>query len=91
LPDLPYADYARLLGLDGTRVERPEELGPALDAAFSAKKPFILDIVSEANIPPFPPHITRSQARQYYEAIEKGEPEADAVRRALAQQGLTEQ
>lgn len=91
LPDVAYADYARLLGLDGARVERPDQLGPALDAAFSANKPFVLDIVSEANIPPLPPHITRSQAEQYYEAIEKGEPEADAVRRALAQQGLTEQ
>lgn len=91
LPDVAYADYARLLGLDGARVERPEQLGAALDAAFGADKPFVLDIVSEANIPPLPPHITRSQARKYYEAIEKGEPEADAVRRALAQQGLTEQ
>ena len=91
LPDLAYADYARLLGLDGARVERPEELGPALDAAFAANKPFVLDIVSEANIPPLPPHFTRSQAKQYYEAMEKGEPEADAVRRALAEQGLTEQ
>lgn len=91
LPDVAYADYARLLGLDGARVERTEELAPALDAAFAANKPFVLDIVSEANIPPLPPHITRSQAKQYYEAIEKGEPEADAVRRALAQQGLTEQ
>jgi len=91
LPDVAYADYARLLGLDGARVERPDQLGAALDAAFRADKPFVLDIVSEANIPPLPPHITRSQARKYYEAIEKGEPEADAVRRALAQQGLTEQ
>ncbi|WP_313177944.1 thiamine pyrophosphate-requiring protein [Massilia sp.] len=91
LPDVAYADYARLLGLDGARVERPDQLGAALDAAFNADKPFVLDIVSEANIPPLPPHITRSQARKYFEAIEKGEPEADAVRRALAQQGLTEQ
>ena len=91
LPDVAYADYARLLGLDGARVERPDQLGAALDAAFHADRPFVLDIVSEANIPPLPPHITRSQARKYYEAIEKGEPEADAVRRALAEQGLTEQ
>lgn len=91
LPDVAYADYARLLGLDGAHVERPDQLGAALDAAFKADRPFVLDIVSEANIPPLPPHITRSQARKYYEAIEKGEPEADAVRRALAQQGLTEQ
>jgi len=91
LPDIPYADYARLLGLDGARVETPEQLGPALDAAFAADRPFVLDIVSEANIPPLPPHITRSQAGKYYEAIAKGEPEADAVRRALAQQGLPEQ
>jgi len=91
LPDVAYADYARLIGLDGARVERPEQLAAALDAAFAAAKPFVLDIVSEANIPPLPPHITRSQAGKYYEAIEKGEPEADAVRRALAQQGLPEQ
>jgi pyruvate dehydrogenase (quinone) len=91
LPDVPYADYARMLGLDGARIERPEQLGAALDAAFAADKPFVLDIVSEANIPPLPPHITRSQARQYYAAIEKGEPEAAAVRRALAQQGVPEQ
>jgi pyruvate dehydrogenase (quinone) len=29
LPDFAYADYARLLGLDGVRVERPEDVGPA--------------------------------------------------------------
>jgi pyruvate dehydrogenase (quinone) len=87
LPDFAYAEYARMLGLDGIRVEKPEEVGPAWDAAFGADKPCLLEFVTEANIPPLPPHITRSQAQNYYSAIAKGEPEADAVRRALEMQG----
>jgi hypothetical protein len=38
-------------------------------------------------MPPLPPHITRSQAEQYFKAIEAGDAEADAVRRALEVQG----
>ena len=30
LPDFPYADYARLLGLHGIRVDRPEDVGAGL-------------------------------------------------------------
>jgi pyruvate dehydrogenase (quinone) len=87
LPDFAYAEYARMLGLEGIRVEKPEQVGPAWDAAFGADKPCLLEFVTEANIPPLPPHITRSQAKNYYSAIAKGDPEADAVRRALEMQG----
>ena len=33
LPDVPYADFARMLGLEGVRVDRPDEVGAALDRA----------------------------------------------------------
>jgi pyruvate dehydrogenase (quinone) len=87
LPDLAYADYAKLLGLDGVRVEQPEQIAAALDAAFRADRPFVIDVLSDPNMPPLPPHITRSQAQQYFKAIEAGDAEADAVRRALEVQG----
>jgi len=87
LPDVAYADYARLLGLDGVRVEQPEQIAAALDAAFRSDRPFVIDVLSDPNMPPLPPHITRSQAEQYFKAIEAGDAEADAVRRALEVQG----
>jgi pyruvate dehydrogenase (quinone) len=87
LPDVAYADYARLLGLDGVRVEQPEQIAAALDAALRADRPFVIDVLSDPNMPPLPPHITRSQAEQYFKAIEAGDAEADAVRRALELQG----
>jgi pyruvate dehydrogenase (quinone) len=87
LPDVAYADYAKLLGLDGMRVEQPEQIAAALDAAFKADRPFVIDVMSDPNMPPLPPHITRSQAEEYFKAIEAGDSEADAVRRALELQG----
>jgi pyruvate dehydrogenase (quinone) len=87
LPDVAYADYAKLLGLDGVRVDQPEQIGAALNAAFRADRPFVIDVMSDPNMPPLPPHITRSQAEQYFKAIEAGDAEADAVRRALEVQG----
>jgi pyruvate dehydrogenase (quinone) len=76
-----------MLGLEGIRVERSDQVGPAWDAAFGAGTPCLLEFLTEANIPPLPPHITRSQAKNYFAAIEKGDPEADAVRRGLDMQG----
>jgi pyruvate dehydrogenase (quinone) len=87
LPDVAYADYAKLLGLDGVRVEQPEQIAAALDAALRADRPFVIDVMSDPNMPPLPPHITRSQADMYFKAIEAGDLEADAVRRALEVQG----
>jgi pyruvate dehydrogenase (quinone) len=87
VPDFRYADYARLLGLDGMRVERPEQIAEALDAAFKADRPYVIDLMGDPNMPPMAPHMSRSQAKMYFEAIGKGEPEADAVKRALEVQG----
>ena len=87
VPDVPYANYARMLGLEGIRVEQADEVAGAWDRALAAGKPCLIEVISEANIPPMPPHITRMQAKQYFEAIEQGDPEPDAIRRALELQG----
>jgi pyruvate dehydrogenase (quinone) len=89
VPDFRYADYARLLGLDGMRVEQPEQIGAALDAAFQADRPYVIDLLGDPNMPPMAPHMTRSQAKMYFVAIGNGEPEADAVKRALEVQGAS--
>jgi len=76
LPEFPYADYARLLGLEGIRVERPEDVGPAWDQALRADRPTVLDMVADPNVPPLPPHITSKELKAYMSALIKGDPEA---------------
>ncbi|WP_309246090.1 thiamine pyrophosphate-dependent enzyme [Verrucosispora sioxanthis] len=46
--DVPYAGWARLLGLHGVRVDRPELVGAAWDEALNADRPCVLEIVTTA-------------------------------------------
>lgn len=69
LPDIPYAEVAKLMGLGGRRVERPEDIGPAWDEALAADRPFVLDMISDPDVAPLPPHITMDQARSFAQAM----------------------
>src|SRR5919199_2363924 len=82
IPDVPYADFARTVGLDGVRVESPDEIEGAFDRAFSADRPFVVDAVVDPTVPPLPPHIRAEQARAPVSALRKGDPEG---RRVIAQ------
>ncbi len=46
-PDLGFVEIARGLGVDGMRVTTPGELGPALERALGAGRPFLLDVAIE--------------------------------------------
>lgn len=87
LPDFSYAAFAQMLGLAGERVEDPEQLGAAWERSLAAGKPFVLEVLADPNIPPFPPHIVDKQAEQYKEAIAKGDAEGADVQRGMGQQG----
>jgi len=86
LPDFAYADFARMLGLHGIRVERAEDAGPAWDKALNADRPTLVELVVDANVPPLPPQVTRKQMQAYYEAIAKGDPDAEAIKAAIERQ-----
>ena len=79
LPDVPYAVYAELLGLRGLRVDHPDRVGPAWDEALVADRPVLLEMVTDPNVPPLPPHITLKQARTFMTSLARGEPEAGSV------------
>lgn len=87
LPPFSYAEYARLLGLEGIRVDRPEQIGPAWDRALSAGMPCVIEAVTDANLPPLGPHMTRMQAGKYFAALEKGDRAGMAMRQRIEQQG----
>ncbi len=75
IPDFPYARYAELLGLCGERVDNPDKLGDAWERALSADRPAVLEVITDANVPPLPPHVTVKQARAYAQSVLRGDPD----------------
>jgi pyruvate dehydrogenase (quinone) len=53
-----FAEVARSVGLYGVRVERPDELGPALRAAFDHDGPALVDVRTRRAELSVPPHVT---------------------------------
>ena len=79
LPAFPYADYAGMLGLEGVRVDRPEDVAPAWDQALRATRPVLLEMAVDPNVPPLPPHVEPKQMLQYAKALLYGDPDARGV------------
>jgi pyruvate dehydrogenase (quinone) len=90
LPDFPYARYAEMLGLEGIRVDAPEEVGPAWDRALSAGRPTVLEAVTDPEVPPLPPHITLEQAKALSSALLGGDPNAGRIVRQTFRQKVGE-
>lgn len=78
LPDFPYAAYGRLIGLGGLRVEQPDDIAAAWQLALSADRPTVVEVRTDPNVPPIPPHITLKQALTYARAL-RGDPDARKV------------
>jgi len=74
LPDFPYASYADSLGLKGIRVNKPEDVGAAWDAALSADRPVVFEAYVSGNVTTIPPHISFEEAKNYASALLKGDP-----------------
>jgi pyruvate dehydrogenase (quinone) len=73
IPDVRYADFARLIGLDGVRIESPDNIAAAWEEAFASDKPFVIDAVVDPEVPPLPPHITLEQAKAFTSALRHGD------------------
>lgn len=71
LPEFSYADYGRMLGLEGIRVTSPDEVGPAWDRALAAGRPAVLEVVTDPEMPPLPPHVSMKQFGAYMTALRK--------------------
>jgi pyruvate dehydrogenase (quinone) len=86
LPDFPYADYAELIGLRGIRVDDPEALGAGWERAFAADRPVVLEVITDPEVPPLPPHITLKQAQAFGMSLLKGDIHDEGIlKRAIGQ------
>lgn len=79
IPDFPYANFADSIGLKGIRVDRPQDVGRAIDEALAANRPVVLDIYTDPDVPTLPPHITFKEAKNYSTALLKGDPEESGI------------
>ncbi|GAB3437187.1 thiamine pyrophosphate-requiring protein [Phycicoccus ginsengisoli] len=73
LPDVDYAAFAASLGLAARTITSPDELGSAWDEALSADRPTVLDVHTDPDVPPIPPHATFEQMRNSASALLHGD------------------
>jgi pyruvate dehydrogenase (quinone) len=86
LPEFPYARYAEMVGLNGISVDSPEKLGAAFDAALAADRPTVIDVRTDPDVPPLPPHITFEQAKHLMSSLVHGDPHRWRVIKESAKQ-----
>ena len=79
IPNVPYHRFAELIGLQGIYVDKQEDLGSAWDEALSANRPVLLEVKTDPEVPPLPPHLTFDQVRNLTTSLAKGDPRAPGV------------
>jgi pyruvate dehydrogenase (quinone) len=89
IPNVPYHRFGELIGLKGIYVDKPEKMGPAWDEALAADRPVVLEVKTDPEVPPLPPHITLEEAKKFSETLIKGDPEEGRVVWGAARQLLS--
>lgn len=79
LPYLPAAEFARMLGFEGIRVDRPEDVVPAWSRALATPGPVVLEFVTDPQIAPLPPHVPFEQLKKTAQALLGGDEDAVGV------------
>ncbi len=77
--DMNYAAYAENLGLTGVQVDDPAQIPKMWEDTFAADRPVVLDVRTDKNVPPLPPHITIEDVKNVASAVLQGDPDAGAV------------
>jgi pyruvate dehydrogenase (quinone) len=79
LPDFPYSRYAELLGFTGIYCDDGDSIAGAWQQALEDGGPVVLEVKVDPEIPPLPPHITKTQVEDMAKAMVKGDPERVGV------------
>src|SRR4051794_36920022 len=89
IPNVPYHKFAELIGLKGIYVDDPSRMGAAWDEALASDIPVLLEMKTDPEVPPLPPHITLKEARNFVSMLIEGDPReghliADTARQVLS-------
>ncbi|MGN6506781.1 MAG: thiamine pyrophosphate-requiring protein [Tepidisphaeraceae bacterium] len=84
LPDFPYAAYADSIGLQGIRVDDPDQVADAWKRALLSDRPVVLECITDPDTPTLPPHITLEQAKKFTQSLLKVDPhEGGVIKQAM--------
>jgi pyruvate dehydrogenase (quinone) len=89
IPDVPYHRFAELIGLRGIFVDDPDRLAAAWDEALASDRPVVLEVKTDPEVPPLPPHITLKQAKNFVSASLAPDPNEDGMLIGAAKQVLS--
>lgn len=86
IPDVNYAAFASLLGLEGIRIDSSNQIDEAIDHLLSCNKPVVLDLLCDPNVTILPPRFDRKIFNKLNQAALKGDKEAQKMLREMIQQ-----
>jgi pyruvate dehydrogenase (quinone) len=89
IPDVPYHRFADLIGLRGIYVDDPERLAQAWDEALASDRPVLLEVKTDPEVPPLPPHITLKQAKNFMSAVLAPDPDEGSMLLGTAKEVLS--
>jgi pyruvate dehydrogenase (quinone) len=89
LPDVAYHRYAELIGLKGLFADNPDSVGRTLDEAMAADRPVVVEMYTDPNVPPLPPHISLKNAKALSSTLLTGDPEEFSVLKNTAKEVLS--
>lgn len=87
VPGFPYAGYARLLGLEGVRVDDAADVGEAWSRALAADRPVVVEAVVDPDVPLLPPRQPSEKVERMLDAVGRepgGERAGELLRRQRA-------
>jgi len=90
LPSVSYAGFAAGLGLRSIEVTESAQLAEAWRAAFAAGTPTVIDVHTDPDVPPIPPHATFDQLKDAAKAMLAGDEDAPGVLRTGVKQKVQE-
>jgi pyruvate dehydrogenase (quinone) len=79
IPDVRYSQFAEMIGLKGIFVDDPDDLAGAWQQALAADGPVVLEVKTDPEIAPLPPHISFKEAKKFMTSMAKDDDAAHVI------------
>jgi pyruvate dehydrogenase (quinone) len=83
LPNFEYARFAELCGLRGIFCDSGDQMHAAWEEALASDRPVVLEVKTDPEVPPLPPHITLEQAKKMAQAMRTDSERTGVMEKAL--------
>jgi len=80
IPDVRYSKFAELIGLKGIFIDDPKDLAGAWEEALSADRPVVLEVKTDPEIAPLPPHISFKEAKGFMMSMARDDDAGHVIR-----------